>query len=100
MLLRALAAFGLVSVVAMALPGCGPLAGSSTHTLNVTKYKVPTAASKPDGITAGPDGNLWFTEFDANQVATVTPQGVFTEYPIPSTDSEPGFIAVGPDRNL
>ena len=28
----------------------------------VTEFAVPTTGSRPDGIAAGPDGNLWFTE--------------------------------------
>ena len=31
-------------------------------TFTVTEFAVPTGGSGPDGITAGPDGNLWFTE--------------------------------------
>jgi hypothetical protein len=27
-----------------------------------TEYAIPTASSSPNGIAAGPDGNLWFTE--------------------------------------
>ena len=30
--------------------------------VTVTEYAVPTAGSRPYGITTGPDGNLWFTE--------------------------------------
>ena len=30
--------------------------------LSITEFPVPTANSEPYGITAGPDGNLWFTE--------------------------------------
>ena len=29
----------------------------------VTTYAIPTPASEPKGITKGPDGALWFTEF-------------------------------------
>ena len=34
----------------------------ATHA--ITEFPVPTAMLTPDGITAGPDGNLWFTEFE------------------------------------
>jgi streptogramin lyase len=54
----------------------------------------------PFGITAGPDGNLWFTEFSGNQVGKVTPSGTFTEYPIPTSSSAPNGITTGPDGNL
>ena len=29
----------------------------------VTEFPIPTAGSAPFGIAAGPDGNLWFTEY-------------------------------------
>ena len=32
----------------------------TTHA--ITEFPIPTASSGPEGITAGPDGNLWFTE--------------------------------------
>jgi hypothetical protein len=28
----------------------------------ITEFPVPTIASRPYGITTGPDGNIWFTE--------------------------------------
>ena len=34
----------------------------TTHTIN--EFPMPTANASPDGITAGPDGNLWFTEYE------------------------------------
>src|SRR5205823_6590590 len=37
----------------------------------VTEFQVPTQHSKPEGITAGPDGNIWFVEHDRNKVARV-----------------------------
>jgi streptogramin lyase len=66
----------------------------------VAQYPVPTAGSGPKGITVGPDGNLWFTESLANNVATVTTSGVVTEYAIPTASSSPSGIAAGPDGNL
>jgi streptogramin lyase len=38
----------------------------------VTEFPLPTANSIPAGITAGPDGNLWFTEFNGNQIGRIT----------------------------
>ena len=36
----------------------------------VTEYSTGiTNGSQPDGITTGPDGNLWFTEFTGNRIA-------------------------------
>ena len=39
-----------------------------------------TANSGPSGITAGPDGNLWFTEHDGNRIGRITPAGTVTEF--------------------
>ena len=67
----------------------------------ITEFPIPTAGSGPVGIAAGPDGNLWFTEYHAG-----------TDRPDhdgrrrrPSSRScnrqrDPGGIAAGPDGNL
>src|SRR5260370_8021881 len=54
----------------------------------------------PESIAAGPDGNLWFTEFFANRIGRMTPSGALTEFPIPTPDSSPRRIVAGPDGNL
>ena len=33
-----------------------------------------------DGITAGPDGNVWFTDTDAGAIGSITPSGSFAEF--------------------
>lgn len=37
----------------------------------IDNYPVPTAAAITRGITNGPDGNLWFTEYGVSQIGTV-----------------------------
>jgi virginiamycin B lyase len=72
----------------------------SPTTDNVTAssaYTIPTASSYPWDITAGPDGNMWFTEAGAKQVGVVTPTGAITEY---TTSSYNGGITVGSDGAL
>jgi streptogramin lyase len=61
---------------------------------------VPTAGSGPSGITAGPDGALWFTEASANKIGRITTGGSITEVPIPTASSGPGSIIAGPDGAL
>jgi len=57
--------------------------------------------SQPRGITAGPDGNLWFTEPSGNRIGRITPAGVVTEFSAGITpDSYPQGITAGPDGNL
>jgi len=38
----------------------------------ITEFPIPTAKSGPNGITAGPDGNLWFTEEAGNKIGQIT----------------------------
>jgi streptogramin lyase len=63
-------------------------------------FALPTAGSAPSGIVAGPDGNIWFTEANADKIGQITPSGVVTEYSIPTPGSSPLSIVVGPDGNL
>src|SRR6185436_11779124 len=67
--------------------------------VTITEYPVPTAGS-PQDITAGPDGNMWFTEIAGNKIGRITPAGVITEFPVPTAASKPVGITAGPDGNL
>jgi len=66
----------------------------------ITEIPVPTAASIPVNIAAGPDGAVWFTESSGNQIGRVTAGNVILEYPIPTAASFPNGIAAGPDGAL
>jgi streptogramin lyase len=66
----------------------------------ITRFSLPDTLGTPLGITAGPDGNLWFTEFTSNQIGRISPAGVITEFPIPTAESSPTKIVKGPDGNL
>ena len=66
----------------------------------IREFRVPTSGSVPRDITAGPDGNLWFTEQSGNKVGRITPAGVITEFTVPTAKSEPLRITAGPDGNL
>ena len=59
-------------------------------------FDVPTADSQPMGITSGPDGAMWFTEFASDKIGRVTGAGKFTEFALPK-DAEPTSIVTGPD---
>jgi virginiamycin B lyase len=57
-----------------------------------TPYPV-TPTSRPGDITGGPDGRLWFTEWDAGKVGAVTTAGLVGEYTLPGrlgTPESPG----------
>jgi streptogramin lyase len=75
-------------------------AAIATAQVTITEFLVPTSGSQPGAITAGPDGNLWFTESAGNNIGRITPAGVVTEFPIPTANSGPDGITVGPDGAL
>jgi streptogramin lyase/uncharacterized protein YkwD len=75
-------------------------AGNTTLTVsdvNFSEFSIATANSAPSGITVGPDGNLWFTEYGGNKVAKITPAGAITEFAV---NGNPFGITAGPDGNL
>ena len=51
------------------------------------------------GITAGPDGRLWFVDKDGDKVVAMTTAGVVSVIPLPM-GSTPQEIVTGPDGNL
>ena len=71
----------------------------TTHA--ITEFAIPTANSSPNGITAGPDGNLWFTEAGSEQIGMINPTThAITEFAVPTASAEPDGITAGPDGNL
>jgi streptogramin lyase len=65
----------------------------------VTEFSAGISpGSAPEGITAGPDGNLWFTEYWGNRIGRITPLGVVTEFS--GTSFHPDEIRLGQDGNL
>ncbi len=71
-----------------------------TPTGAATPFFLPSPNSYPQGITAGPDGNVWFTEASGNRIARLTPGGVLTEFPLPTAGSGPDYLTVGRDGNI
>jgi streptogramin lyase len=72
----------------------------------ITEYNIPGRIRDTyiDHITAGPDGNLWFTETDGLTSASIdkfTTNGAITRYNIvqPPYD-DPKSITAGPDGNI
>ena len=100
-------ASGWVFRVVVALLACGMLvllAGGSALAAPVgafTEFPVPTASSGLEGIAAGPDGNLWFTETGYfSGIGRISPSGTITDFPLPTAESNPVGIAAGPDGNM
>lgn len=78
-------------------PGAGDDAAIQ---VSIVEFAIPGAGSRPTGITAGPDGNIWITETGSDQIARVTPAGVVVEYGLMDLGSRPSDITTGPDGNL
>src|SRR5712691_8775657 len=76
------------------------LAPSAQAALRYREFPIPTDNSFLYGITAGPDGNLWFTERFGNEIGRMTTTGVITEFPIPTDNSFPYGITAAPDGNI
>jgi virginiamycin B lyase len=64
-----------------------------------TVYPISTSGANLGYIAVGSDGNLWFTEHDANQFARITPDGTITEFPFEDIGA-PNGIVNGPDGRL
>lgn len=64
---------------------------------SVTEFSIPTANSTPFAITAGADGNIWFTETGGNKIGRISLAGAITEFSAPGA---PGGITAGPDGAL
>ena len=68
-----------------------------------TEFLVPSdGTAYPWGITAGPDGNLWFVASDpaGPKIGRITPEGAITQFAIPTVPADPSKITIGPDGNL
>jgi YD repeat-containing protein len=80
----------------------GPVATDTTTDTYQTAEALneyPTAGVT-QGITTGPEGNLWFTNISSRTVGKITTAGAVTEYgPLPA-ESDPEGIVTGADGNL
>ena len=89
----------LLMALVLALGVAGSAAGAPLG--QISDFPTPTMNSQPEGIVAGPDGNLWFAEFSGNKIAAVNPSthGI-AEFSVPTGMSQPLGVALGPDGNI
>jgi virginiamycin B lyase len=85
----------------------GPVPGSAgkivrtVASLTITELPVPQPSSGPTGVTTGPDGNIWFTEYYDNSIATyIISTGKFKRFHLSEVNARPAGIVTGPDGNL
>jgi streptogramin lyase len=90
--------------IAMALVAavcCSAAAASGSSGPAISEFDTGlTAGVGLWGITAGPDGNVWFTEETNNAVGRITPGAVITEFGAGFPTGSPRGIVTGPDGNL
>ena len=79
-------------VLALGLPAT-TAAAATVGTVTIHSLKPN---SRPNSITAGPDGALWFTNTGHNQIGRITTAGVITTYTHPGINGPVGITA-GPD---
>lgn len=101
-----LAALLTTGIVCLCLLGLGSAPSAWALSGKIREFAVPTANSEPGDITAGPDGNLWFTE-RADRIGRINPStGAITEFPLPTNCGDPSNgcipsgITAGSDGNL
>jgi virginiamycin B lyase len=77
------------------------IAPATAAALTVTEYGSRATLDGPQGITAGPDGDVWFAENGANKIGRITLDGAITLF---SDDKsllpKPYDITLGADGNL
>lgn len=64
-----------------------------------TLLSVPTPSAGLAGITAGPDGSVWFAEQTTGNIGRVAPGGSISEIAL-GASSRPTGLAIGPDANV
>jgi streptogramin lyase len=80
------------------VPGVSQVGMINPATHAISEFATPTANAGPYGITAGPDGNLWFTLFSAHMIGMINPTThAITEF---RGANLPDGICAGPDGNV
>lgn len=99
-LIRITVTFWIASLLVF---GSGPLglATAESSPPAIAEFPLPSSGGFPFGITAGPDGNVWFTELSKGVVGkiNVLSPNKIAEFPI-GTSSQILAITAGPDRNV
>lgn len=77
--------------------------GRITLTGEVTAFRLPPEQKTGidnASVVAGPDGKIWFSEYNRDRLARITPQGSIMEFALPTASSGPGDLFAGPDGDI
>jgi streptogramin lyase len=79
----------------------GHVANVNAQGTVVNDFIVPGNFPQPDGITVGPDGNLWIALKGTREIDEFPPGSAqFTTYALPGTKGQPAGITSGPNNTL
>ena len=84
-----------IAVMLLAIQGT-----SLAQQIAITDYVLPQTIHRPNQITVGPDGALWFTYLDGSIIGRITIAGVSQDYSIPSNPGATDGITTGLDGAL
>ena len=88
-----------LAVLCGALAAVAVIAAPASAKMKVTgKFDVSGVGTNNE-ITKGPDGNVWVTLDQTNDIARITPKGKVKEFD-PANIDNPVGIASGPDKTL
>jgi virginiamycin B lyase len=62
-----------------------------SRTGKMREFPLPKG-TRPYGVAAAPDGNVWFADRGRNRIGLVTPAGRVFEYPVPTPNAQPTAI--------
>ena len=106
--MRRLAKAAVAMVAVLSLTSCSTSAGGTAAPTTATPSRATSPfhlfysaqSMDPTAITAGPDGNLWFTDAASpDRIGQITPAGLIAEFTDPSLNNSRD-ITNGSDRAL
>ncbi len=89
--------------MAAAVPALGAVWPALAAAPAIQEFAVSPSSAAPSGIVSGPNGELWFTEVEANHIDAITTAGTVTDQFTPPgslLNEYPERVVVGPDGNL
>ena len=90
---------GAIAVAAAILAPLAVVAPQTVHAAGpVFQEYQESLGNSPQGITVGPDGNLWVANSFGTNVARLTPSGNFTGFR--TSEANVKFVTAGADGNL
>ena len=65
-----------------------------------TEFLLPFEEGMPHDLVEGPDGRIWFTEWETGRIGCIDAEGVQQSFALPDAEARPFGITVGIDGNL